>query len=126
MFHYFEASYDSDDHAKLVEYYSLKSLPAIIYYPKSVAKKQIQRRIFYKNDHYHDMKKEISTTIDDFTVPLSDELEAQQMTSIAIQDGKFVVILFHDREISMSYRILSNDDTFKEELTFFRYKDPSP
>lgn len=51
-------------------------------------------------------------------------MEMQQLTSITLGEGRFVAILFHKDDISLSYRVLSNDERFKEGLDFFRMKDP--
>lgn len=51
-------------------------------------------------------------------------MELQQLTAIALNEGRFVAILFHREDISLSYRVLSNDEKFKEGLDFFRMKNP--
>lgn len=51
-------------------------------------------------------------------------MELQQLTAIALNEGRFVAILFHKEDISLSYRVLSNDEKFKEGLDFFRMKNP--
>lgn len=48
----------------------------------------------------------------------------QQLTAISLGEGRFVAVLFHKEDISLSYRVLSNDERFKEGLDFFRMKDP--
>ena len=50
----------------------------------------------------------------------------QQLTAISLGEGRLVAVLFHKDDISLSYRVLSNDDRFKEGLDFFRMKDPTP
>jgi hypothetical protein len=50
----------------------------------------------------------------------------QKMTSLPLEEGRFVAILFHREEISLSYRVLSNHEKFKNDIVFFRMRDPSP
>jgi hypothetical protein len=64
--------------------------------------------------------------IDDFTVPLVNDIEMQKLTTHALEEDSFIAVLFHKDEISLSYRVLSNDERFKEEITFFRMKNPEP
>lgn len=64
--------------------------------------------------------------IDDFTVPLADEVEMQQLMSIHLKEEKLVAILFHEKEKSLAYKIISNDDHLEEHIAFFRMKDPKP
>ena len=103
----------------------IKHRPAIVYYPKSLTKKELKKTIFYANNNFRDIYDEISSLIEDFTVPLSSAMEMQQLTAISLGEGRFVAILFHKEDISLSYRVLSNDDRFKEGLDFFRMKDPT-
>ncbi len=37
-----------------------------------------------------------------------------------------MAILFHKDEISLSYRVLSNHEKFKNDIVFFRMRDPAP
>lgn len=104
----------------------VKHRPAIVYYPKSLTKKELKKTVFYANNNFRAIYDEISGLIDDFTVPLSSEMELQQLTAIALNEGRFVAILFHKEDISLSYRVLSNDDKFKQGLDFFRMKNPEP
>lgn len=53
-------------------------------------------------------------------------MEMQKITSIALKEGRFIAALFHKDDISLSYRVLSNDDRFKEEISFIRMKNPPP
>ena len=64
--------------------------------------------------------------IEDFTIPLSDDKEMQKMTSLSLKEERLIAVLFHQDEISLSYRVLSNDERFKEAITFMRMKDPAP
>jgi hypothetical protein len=48
----------------------------------------------------------------------------QKLTSLPLQEGKFVAVLFHEEDISLSYRVLSNNDKFKNDIVFFRMKEP--
>ena len=48
----------------------------------------------------------------------------QKHTGIHLQDQKFVAVFFHDEEIPLSYKLISNDKIFDEEVTFFRMKNP--
>ena len=50
----------------------------------------------------------------------------QKHTGIHLQDEKFVVVLFHDEKIPLSYKIISNDDIFDDDLVFFRMRNPDP
>lgn len=50
----------------------------------------------------------------------------QKLTTHALEEDSFIAVLFHKDEISLSYRVLSNDERFKEEITFFRMKNPEP
>lgn len=104
----------------------VKHRPAIVYYPKSLTKKELKKTIFYTNNNFRDIYDEISSLIEDFTVPLSSAIEMQQLTAISLGEGRLVAVLFHKDDISLSYRVLSNDDRFKEGLDFFRMKDPTP
>ena len=71
--------------------------PIIVYFPKSLAKKKVQKTIFYKRDTVDSIQEEIDSMIDDFTVPLSSEKELQQMTGLPLREGKFVAVLFHEK-----------------------------
>ena len=64
--------------------------------------------------------------IDDFTVALADGIEMQKHTGIHLQDGKYVAVLFHETDIPLPYKLISNDDLFEEEVAFFRMKNPEP
>jgi hypothetical protein len=82
--------------------------------------------VFYPNDNFRAIYDEVSSLIEDFTVPLATDLEMQKMTSISLAEDRLTAVLFHKDDISLSYRVLSNDERFKEEITFIRMKDPEP
>ena len=86
-----------------------KKAPAIVYYPKSLAKKQIQKTIFTEGYTVEEMEKEISGIVDDFTVPCANNMELQQLSAISLRDEKLVVVLFHSEEIPFPYKMLSNN-----------------
>lgn len=46
----------------------------------------------------------------------------QKLTSLPLQEGKFVAVLFHEEDISLSYRVLSNNEKFKNDIVFFRMR----
>ena len=46
------------------------------------------------------------------------------MSSIHLQDDKFVALYFHSKQIPLTYKVVSNDPEFQEEVAFFRMKDP--
>jgi hypothetical protein len=102
----------------------VKQTPAILYYPKSLAKKSVQKSIFSPKDSFRNIYDEIAGLIEDFTVPLSNDAEMQKLTSIPLLEGKYIAVLFHEEEISLSYRVLSNDDNYKKDIVFFRMKNP--
>ena len=66
MFKYYETSV-------LKDLLGVKATPAIVYFPKSLAKKKVQKTIFFKRDTVESMQEEIDSMIDDFTVALSSE-----------------------------------------------------
>ena len=90
MFKYYETS-------ELKDALGVKVTPAIVYFPKSLAKKKVQKTIFFKRDTVDSIQEEIDSMIDDFTVPLSSEKELQQMTGLPLREGKFVAVLFHEK-----------------------------
>jgi hypothetical protein len=106
MFEYYEGE-------QVIKELGVKHRPSLVYYPKSLAKKELKKTIFYSNSNFRSIYDEISGLIEDFTVPLSSDMEMQQLTSIALNEGRFVAILFHREDISLSYRVLSNDERFK-------------
>ena len=63
----------------------VKSTPAIVYFPKSLAKKNVQKTIFGQRDTLEDVQDEIDSMTDDFTVAISSEVELQKMTGIPLQ-----------------------------------------
>jgi len=73
----------------------VKNTPAIVYFPKSIAKKSVQKTVFTTRDSFDDIYKEIDSIIEDFTVPLSNFMELQKLTGIHLRDEKFVAIFFH-------------------------------
>ena len=81
MFTYYET-----EGPEVIKEISAKKVPAIVYYPKSLAKKQIQKTIFTEGYNYDDIYREIHGLVDDFTVPCAGEIELQQMTSISLRD----------------------------------------
>lgn len=66
MFNYFESE-------TLASKLGVKHRPAIIYFPKSLAQKDIKKTIFYPSDNFRTIYDEISGLIEDFTVPVSDD-----------------------------------------------------
>jgi len=46
----------------------------MVYFPKSLAKKEIKKTIFYSNNDFRSIYDEISGLIEDFTVPLSSDM----------------------------------------------------
>lgn len=104
----------------------MKHRPALIYFPKSLAQKDVKKTVFHPSDNFRTVYDEISNLIEDFTIPLASDMEMQKITSIALKEGRFIAALFHKDDISLSYRVLSNDDRFKEEISFIRMKNPPP
>ena len=86
----------------------------------------MKKTVFHPTDNFRIIYDEISSLIEDFTIPLASDKEMQKITSIALKEGRFISVLFHKDDISLSYRVLSNDDRFKEEMTFIRMKNPPP
>lgn len=89
-----------------------------------MAKKNVQKTIFSRRDDFDTIQAEIDSMIDDFTVTLSSEMEMQKMTGIPLQEGKFVAVLFHEKDIDLSYKVISNDNAFEEDVAFFRMRNP--
>lgn len=112
--------------ASLKDSLGVKQTPALVYYPKSVAKKKVQKTVFPPRTSFEEIHKEIYEMIDDFTVALADGIEMQKHTGIHLQDGKYVAVLFHETDIPLPYKLISNDDLFEEEVAFFRMKNPEP
>ena len=102
----------------------MKKLPAIVYFPKSLVKKQIHKTTFQEQMTLEEIHHEISSMIEDFTLTISSDLEMQRLTGQTLREKKPTTVLFHDEDPSISYRVLSNDDTYKDHLVFFRYKNP--
>ena len=88
MFDYFETEI-------LASKLGVKSRPAIVYFPKSLAKKDVKKTVFYPNDHFRAIYDEIAGLIEDFTIPLAGDPELQQMLSLSIKEDKLVSVLFH-------------------------------
>ena len=86
----------------------------------------MKKTVFHPTDSFRGIYDEVSGLIEDFTVPLADDHEMQKITSIALKEGRLIAVLFHKDDISLSYRVLSNDDKFKEQITFIRMKNPPP
>lgn len=55
---------------------------------------------------------------------MANDVEMQKLTSIPLMEGKFIAVLFHEDDISLSYRVLSNEEKYKKDIVFFRMKDP--
>ncbi len=89
-----------------------------------MAKKQLQKAVFSPRDSFRNIYDEIESLVEDFTVPLANDAEMQKLTSIPLLEGKFIAVLFHEDEISLSYRVLSNDENYKKDIVFFRMKHP--
>lgn len=64
----------------------VKSTPALVYFPKSLAKKNVQKTIFYSKTNFDEIYDEIDGMIDDFTVVLVDEVEMQKHISIHLME----------------------------------------
>ena len=69
----------------LKEKLGVKATPAIVYFPKSLVKKDIQKTIFSTHRSLDEIQSEIDEMIDDFTVAISSEIELQKMTGIPLQ-----------------------------------------
>ena len=52
--------YETDTLAKAL---GVKQTPAIVYFPKSLAKKNVQKSVFYSKDTFRDIYDEISSLI---------------------------------------------------------------
>jgi hypothetical protein len=52
----------------------VKQTPAIVYFPKSLAKKNVQKTVFYPQHTFRNIYDEISSLIEDFTVPLANDM----------------------------------------------------
>jgi hypothetical protein len=51
--------------------------------------------------------------LDDFSISVSDDIEMQKLTSIALREQKLASILFHKNDASVFYRVLSNMEKYK-------------
>ena len=78
MFDYYETD-------SLATQLGVKHRPAIIYFPKSLAQKDVKKTVFHPTDNFRGIYDEVSSLIEDFTVPLADDHEMQKMTSIALK-----------------------------------------
>jgi hypothetical protein len=67
MFNYYETT-------ELAEVLGVKKAPALVYFPKSVAKKSVQKTIFTTKDTLEDISNEIDSLVEDFTVPLVNQV----------------------------------------------------
>ena len=118
MFEYYEGG---EEIAKLV---GVKKLPAIVYFPKSLVKKQLHKTTFFEQSTLEEIVHEVSAMIEDFSITLSSDLEMQRLTGLTLRERKPATVLFHSEDPSLGYRVLSNDDAYKDHLVFFRYKNP--
>ena len=57
---------------------------------------------------------------------MADDMDMQRQTSLPLSEGKLIAVLFHDEDISLSYRVLSNHQDYKKDIVFFRMKNPDP
>lgn len=78
MFDYYETD-------ELAQELGVKQTPAIVYFPKSLAKKKVQKTIFYPKDTFRQIYDQISSMIEDFSVPLANDMQMQKLTSIPLQ-----------------------------------------
>lgn len=78
MFDYYESD-------TLATKFGVKHRPAIVYFPKSLATKDVKKTVFYPSDDFRTIYDEISSLIEDFTVPVSNDMEMQQLTSIHLK-----------------------------------------
>lgn len=118
MFEYHEGG------EQLAEVLGVKKLPAIVYFPKSLVKKQIHRTTFSEQSTVEDIVKEVSAMIEDFSVTIASDLEMQRLTSLSLREKKPAAVLFHSEDPSLSFRVLSNDEIYKDHIAFFRFKNP--
>ena len=65
--------------------FGVKHRPAIVYFPKSIAQKNVKKTVFHPTDNFRTIYDEVSSLIEDFTIPLADDHEMQQITSIALK-----------------------------------------
>lgn len=63
----------------------VKKLPAVVYFPKSLVKKQIHKTVFPEQSTFEDVERELSAMIEDFSITLSSDLEMQRLTGIALR-----------------------------------------
>ena len=110
----FKKMFECFETESLAHAFGVKHRPALIYLPKSLAQKDVKKTDFHPSDSFRTIYDEISTLIEDFTIPLASDMEMQKITSIALKEGRFIAALFHKDDISLSYRVLSNDDRFKK------------
>jgi len=82
-----------DSFKKMFDYFETESLdikfgvkhrPALVYFPKSLAQKDVKKTIFHPTDTFRTIYDEISSLIEDFTVPLANDQEMQKMTSLVL------------------------------------------
>ena len=104
----------------------VKQTPSIVFFPKSVAKKMVQRTVFSPKETFEDIHREVDSIVEDFSLPISNFLEMQRLTGIHLQDEKYVAVFFHTEEVPLSYKVIADDSRFKEDIAFFRMRDPEP
>ena len=102
----------------------VRSTPSIVFYHKSLTKKNSMRTNFNERVGLRDIVDEMMTLIDDFSVSVGSHEEMQRHTSIAFKDHQKVAFLFHQEEVPISFKILSNLEEYKNKLHFYKFKNP--
>lgn len=86
----------------------VKTLPSIVFYHKSIVKKDSMRTSFNEMISLRDIMDEIVSLIDDHSISIGSHEEMQRHTSVAFKDNHKVVFLFFSDEVPIGYRLLSN------------------
>ena len=66
MFDYYETT-------TLATKFGVKHRPALVYFPKSLVKKDLKKTVFHPSDTFRTIYDEISELIEDFTVPMAND-----------------------------------------------------
>eukprot|EP00825_Cyclidium_porcatum_P040439 TRINITY_DN5111_c0_g2_i5.p1 TRINITY_DN5111_c0_g2~~TRINITY_DN5111_c0_g2_i5.p1 ORF type:complete len:672 (-),score=172.46 TRINITY_DN5111_c0_g2_i5:332-2347(-) len=104
---------------------NIKQFPSIKFLPVGTTKKAHSRISFNLGDSLEDINSEIDELIIDNTMSVNEQ-SLQIKLSQSLQDAKVLLILFHDQEqISLTYRVFSNLEKYKQKFEFLNMKDPS-
>ena len=123
-FYDIEANADTEQLIKQQLLVKNANYPMIKYFDQGDESKKKKSKTIFQNDaSFEEIFKDISE-IYQHNVRGVSEKELQISITVAVQDKKTAVVLFHDKELLLMYKTLSNHLDFENDLVFLSFKNP--